>query len=309
MSTTILVDGNSIGYTEHYATKLRSGTMETQAVFGFIRKMREMKVGYTGSTPIVLWDGRAQWRFDILPEYKGNRDSDAKKIAIKQAYAEQRPYMARALEHLGIRQMTAMDSEADDMAGYLVKKLTVDPNRRVILLTGDHDWYQLARENVIIRDNLDASKIVKHTNFLDKTGYKTPLAFLEGKALQGDSSDNIPGIEMLGDGTAQLLLAQWGSMHSFFKAVDSGAYKPKERASKTAKTVHPEQALASRAGRAAFLRNLKLMQLINVAPPNPATVKVITGKLDRTKFAEVCEELAFSSILNKLDEFLQPFSI
>ena len=307
-TTTILVDGNSIGYTEHYATKLRSGDLETQAVFGFVRKMREMRVGYPSGKPIVLWDGRAQWRYDLWPQYKSNREADKKKMAIRERYVEQRPYIARALEHLGVTQMTGLDCEADDLAGYLVKSITEqNPTHKIVLLTGDHDWYQLVRDNVIVRDNLEPDKIIKHTNLLDKTGYKTALAFLEGKALQGDGSDTIPGIEKLGDGTAQLLLAEWGSMSNFFKAVDSGSYTPKARKDVNAKTIHPEQALASRAGREIFHRNLKLMQLIKVAKPPAGSVKLIKGRPDKAKFAEVCEELAFASILKNLDAFFLPF--
>lgn len=307
MSTTILVDGNSVGYTEHYATKLKSGDLETQAIFGYIRRMRDMRQGYPGCTPVVLWDGRAQWRFDLHPNYKSDRDSDAKKIEFRRSYAEQKPYIIRALQHLGVRQMTASGHEADDMAGYLTKKLLVKPDNRVVLYTGDHDWYQLVQEGVTLRDPKDIAFYLNDRDFLNKTGYKTPLAFLEGKALQGDSSDCIPPVGGLGKDTAPVFLATWGSVHNFLKAVDSGAYTPAVRKAKGAKTLHPEQNLASRAGREAFLRNLKLMQLMNVAPPKPADVRVITGLPDKAKFAELCEELAFFSVLRELDTFFQPF--
>lgn len=302
-----IVDGNSVGYAEHYATKLKSGELETQAVFGFIRKMRELKTGYPGCRPLVLWDGRAQWRFDLWPQYKSNRDNDPKKAKIKEAYVAQRPFIARAIEHLGIRQLTALDAEADDMAGHLTNRLAANPEVKVVLFTGDHDWIQLIRENVVWRDVKDPANLIKPANLLDKTGYKTPLAFLEGKCLQGDTSDVIPGVGGIGEGTAPQFLAQWGSVGSFLKAVDSGAYVPAKRKAKNAKTPHPEEFLASRDGRAAFLRNLKLMQLLNVAQPDPARVKVVPGALDRDKFAALCEELAFFSILKDLDNWLAPF--
>ena len=73
-----LIDGNSVGHAAHRATKLRSGDMETQAVFGMLRSIRDMKVERPNFEPIVLWDGRAQWRFDLHPEYKSNRDNDPK---------------------------------------------------------------------------------------------------------------------------------------------------------------------------------------------------------------------------------------
>lgn len=309
MSTTILVDGNSVGYAEHYATKLKSGELETQAIFGFIQKARTWRTGYPTATPVVLWDGRAQWRFDLWPLYKSNRDNDPKKLKFKEAYVAQRPYIARALQHLGVRQMTAASHEADDMAGYLTAKLKVKPENRVILWTGDHDWIQLVDENVVWRDARDGTNYVTIKTLLDKTGYKTPMAFLEGKVLEGDTSDVIPGVGGLGEGTAPTFLAEWGSVHNFLKAVDAGTYTPAARKSKNAKTPHPEQNLASRAGRTTFLRNLKLMQLLSVKAPPPGDVKVINSKPNKDEFAKLAEELAFFSILRDLDNFFKPFEL
>jgi 5'-3' exonuclease len=202
-----------------------------------------------------------------------------------------------------------MSHEADDMAGLLTKKLSANPANRIVLLSGDHDWIQLVRPGVTWRDARDATNYVTMDNLFDKTGYKTPLAFLEGKALQGDSSDVIPPVSYrgIGKGTAPQFLAQWGSVMAFFKAVDSGAYVPKTRADPNAQTVHPEQALASLEGRKAFARNLKLMQLLNVAVPAPADVRLVPGKLDRERFRELCDELAFLSITKDFDNFLSAF--
>lgn len=42
------------------------------------------------------------------------------------------------------------------MAGYLVNRLTkANPDNKVVVHTGDHDWYQLIRENVVLRDTRD----------------------------------------------------------------------------------------------------------------------------------------------------------
>lgn len=307
-AVTVLVDANNIGYTEHYATKLRSGGLETQAVFGFIRKMREIRQQYQGCKIVVLWDGRAQWRFDLVPSYKSNRDNDPKKLAIKEAYVAQRPYIARALQHLGITQFTCSVAEADDMAGFLSRKITADnPNNLVVLLSGDHDWWSLVNDRVIVRDPADSATLITAANFEEKSGYSSPIAFLQGKALQGDPSDVIPGIEGLGPGTAKKLLAKWGSVPAFFQAVDSGAYAPASRKSEDAKSLHPEQILASPEGRKLFVRNMKMMALANAPKPDPQTVQYNPGKLDRQAFENLCQELAFFSLLKDMDNFISPF--
>lgn len=336
MSKTNIIDGNSIGHAAHRATKLTSGTLQTQAIYGFIRTMRDMKVEHPDFTQLVLWDGKAQWRYDMHPAYKSNRDNDPKKVEERAHYVAQRPYIARCLEHLGIRQMTAMKHEADDMAGYMVAKLTEQPGNEVLLSTGDQDWLQLLRPGVTWRDHRDDSKIITLDNLMDKTGYASPYAFLEGKCLQGDGSDVISGVGGIGEDTAPLFLAEFGSVREFWRRCDSGEFVPKykyhrnlwqgcspytkeeweaqwvfagdasdtkayEKARKKHMDAWPGQ------GRTLFARNLRLMQLLKVTPPDKKDVVVVPGKFDADKFAEVCEELAFVSILRNLDHFLKPF--
>ena len=294
----LLIDANSIGYACHYATKLHSGGMETQAIFGFIRTMRELRVTYPDHTPIVLWDGRAEWRFNFCPTYKSNRDNDPKKVAIKEAYQKQVPFIKQLLAPLGIRQMRVATHEADDMAGYLVTELSKKPDSEIVLISGDEDWLQLVRPGVSWRDMRDDAKIVNFNNFFDKTAYKTPLAFLEGKCLQGDSSDVISGVGRIGEVGALELLATFGSVSNFWRQCADGSYKPKTKALLN---------LYEGEGRALYRRNFQMMQLLRVAKPAPEAVFIDKGALNKDQFHDLCAELAFSSITKHIDNFFKPF--
>lgn len=299
MSKTLLIDGNSIGYCSHHATKLSSGGMETQAIFGFIKTMRELRQEYPGHKPMVLWDGKAQWRYDIHPEYKSNRTDDPKKVKVKEAYVAQRPYIARALDALGVRQLTAATHEADDLAGYFVSELTKKGGTdEIVLITGDRDWIQLVRKGVVWRDLRSDDRVVTTKTLMDKTGFISPFTFLEGKCLQGDTSDCIPGVGGIGEKGAPEFLAEFGSVRNFWTQVDSGTFDPVKKA---------HIRLASEEGRRAFGRNFRLMQLLRVPAPKRSDMDLRLGKFDKEKFAEVCEELAFVSILRTLDHFVQPF--
>ncbi len=294
----LIIDANSVGYSCHYATKLHSGGMETQAIFGFIKTMRELRVTYPDATPIVLWDGRAEWRFQLCPTYKSNRDNDPKKVAIKEAYKKQVPFIKALVEPLGLRQMLVRTHEADDMAGYLVRELTKTPGNEVVLISGDQDWLQLVRPGVTWRDMRDDAKIINHANFFDKTAYKTPLAFLEGKCLQGDSSDVISGVGGIGEKGAIDLLATFGSVSNFWQQCADGTYKPTKKALIS---------LYEGEGRALYRRNVQMMQLLKVAKPEKEAVQVTKGALDKDKFHDLCAELAFSSITKNIDHFIKPF--
>lgn len=295
----LIVDGNSVGYASHHATKLHSGDMETQAIFGVLKTMRELRVTYPEHTPLVLWDGRAQWRYDLVPEYKSNRRDDPKKLAVKAAYEAQGPYIKDALFTLGVRQLRATTHEADDLAGYFVKNLSEKEGfEEIVLITGDRDWLQLVRPGVTWRDMRDDSRIIHSGNFFDKTGYKTPLAFLEGKCLQGDTSDCISGVGGIGEKGAPEFLAEFGSVRGFWHRCDIGDFKPTKKA-------HVN--LAQGEGRAIFGRNLKAMQLLKVPKPAPEAIESRTGRLTKEGFQDICEELAFASITRNIDHFIKPF--
>ncbi|MDY7537530.1 hypothetical protein RGU72_04595 [Undibacterium sp. 5I1] len=336
MSHTLLIDGNSIGYAAQSAVKLTSGGMETQAAFGIIKTVRELRQSYPKFTPLFLWDGRADWRFALHPAYKSNRDSDPEKVRNKEAYAKMRPYIARLLRHLGVRQMTATFHEADDLAGYFVQKLSSDPENQIGLITGDRDWLQLVRKNVFWRDMRDDSRLITAKNFYDKTGCKTPFAFLETKILEGDTSDVISGVGGIGATGAPEFIAEFGSVREFWRRCDSGEFVPKYKNHKNlwqgtspitleehmgqfpandgsvdekvyAKSQKKHRDAWIGQGRSIYKRNFQLMQLLRVTPPEKKDTQVDPGKFDVRAFASVCEELAFTSILRNLDEFTSFF--
>lgn len=336
MANTLLIDANSIGYAAQGAPKLTSGGMQTQAAFGFLKTMRSLRVVYPEYTPVILWDGKADWRFKLHPEYKSNRDTDPQKVAEREAYSKMRPYIARALTHLGVRQMTAAHHEADDMAGHLVRKLSADPSNSIGLISGDQDWLQLVRRNVFWRDMRDDSKLITANNFYDKTGCRTPFAFLESKILQGDTSDVVSGVGGIGEKGAPEFLAEFGSVREFWRRCDSGEFVPKLLAHKRLwKGISPftkEEWVAQQVlpavcrtekedaklkkqwldawpgqGRSIYKRNFQLMQLLKVEPPKKEDVRLDLGKFDQDAFAEICGELAFVSITKSLDAFTNLF--
>ena len=89
----ILVDANSVGYTNHCSASLSYMGKPVQAIYGFINTMLMLRQQYPGGKIIVLWDSRANWRYDILPEYKSSRQSKAKpeQVAMREAYKAQIP--------------------------------------------------------------------------------------------------------------------------------------------------------------------------------------------------------------------------
>lgn len=298
MTTTLVIDGNALGYSNNYANKLSAGDQQTQAIFGTFKSIAALKRKFQHEEVLVLWDGRARWRYDLYPQYKSNRESTPEKKAEREAYKSQRPFIVEGLKALGLKQITVFNCEADDLAAYFSKKLTESPLNQVILVTGDKDWLQLVTEQVDWYDPI-RDEYVNHKRFPAFTGYGTSRAFVESKALQGDTSDTISGVGGVGEKRAKDLLDKYGSVIDFLKL---SADEVKDEC-KALRDFH-----ASKEGRANFVRNIRLMSLTNSASLIDFNDKeVIKGEADFEAFREVCQRFAFNSILVKFDEFISPF--
>lgn len=307
MTGFIIVDANSLGHAFHNSTKLTVGDFQTQAIFGVVKAVRELMTSMPDRRLLVLWDGRAEWRKEIYPDYKGNRKAvTAEQAKDKEAYKKQVPILQAALERLGVEQKLNYGAEADDLAGFLVPRV-VASGHHVLLQTGDRDWLQMVGPKVVWNDPRSEGRTVTHDIFIEKTGYSDPTAFLDGKAIQGDSSDNIEGIPGIGETTAANLLAEFGSVQRFLSMVDAGTYTPKKRKSKSATSKHPEEVLASPEGRAIYERNIKLMDLLKVPAPDPAKMHKFNRFFDPDGFKAICTKLAFISILKDFNNFVRPF--
>ncbi len=291
-----ILDGNALGNAHHAATRLSFKGMQTQAVYGYVRMMREMLVTGAQHSFLVLWDGRAKRRFELLPTYKIDREQrleDPVQLAQKNAYRAQVPVIRKALTLLGFDQLVAPDFEADDIAGLLVKR---HPTIKKRLITGDGDWLQLIDDNCEWYDPRKDGKRVTHATFHESTGYFTPTEFLQGKALQGDTSDSIPGVGGIGEKGAALLLAEHRSVEAFFAKVDAGWVPTGKKLREFAAT-----------GRQIFERNMQLMDLRDPDIPK-GVIQITEGFFEPEKFHTLCSRLGFASITRSFSEWIKPFN-
>ena len=308
----LIIDGNSLGYYhQQQPKKLHSGDMETQAVFGFIYNMRRY-ASLMKALPIVLWDGFSDARRDFYPEYKANRDDNPEMTKMKEGFAIQKPFIKKALTALGVDQITALDGEADDLAGILKKRYVANKDiEHVYLLTADSDWIQLVDEKVTwisLREDAKHKRITIEA-FSELTGYPHQRGFLEGKALQGDKSDNIQQVGGIGEKGAMDLINEYGSMVTLVKGICDGSIVIDKGRNKTAVNNLAKNAFNEKTGcrmLEAFMRNIKLMDLIDTKFP-PQKLEVIRGEQNLAAFKQICMQLNFQSIMSDLEVFIVPF--
>lgn len=300
----VLIDGNSLGHFANNGRKLSLGEMEVGAIYNFLRAMRNFCALYNQFTPIVLWDG-ASWRKQVSADYKADRESTETKaqrfIAQRRdAYQQQVPKIRAALRLLGVNQLFANNMEADDLAAILVDLYT-RKGSSVLLLTGDQDWLQLVGPGVVWKDFIK-NRMVTHKTFEEFTGFKTPRAFVEGKALMGDAGDGVPGVGGVGAKGAQEFLAKYGSFNDFLNQALLEKTIDVEKLPKKYRALIEDEQKAIR-----FQGNLELVDLRTPVRPAPEGMSLDKGAPDRERFKEFCDELLFQSITQNLDDWLCVF--
>ena len=303
MHERILVDANSLGHAAHQGTVLKVGDQETQAIFGVIKAARNFKMEYPGASLNFLWDGYS-WRKKVSTEYKANRTSNAKLAEAAARYKTQVPIIKNALNLLGIPQVTAANLEADDLAGILSRRY-VKAGEFVRMVSGDRDWWQLVQENCIWEDHR-TDKIVTFRNFPEHSGYSDVTKFIQSKALQGDTSDNLKGVGMIGEKKATDLIEIWGSVQWFLADPDREGTWGSKRDGKMPKAFNDFAAMEERIGK--FYENMRLMSLQDGCIPAPENLQIDKGELNRDGFKQLCQELGFVSIYsNGFDQWIKPF--
>jgi DNA polymerase-1 len=298
MTLSILLDANAMGHADHHGTKLSVGSLQTQSVFGAVRRIRDLAFAYPAADITVLWDGKAVFRYEIFPKYKANRVAkDDADVAEKQTYHTQVPLIRAAYAALGMRQIIPDNLEADDLGGYLARRIS--KVNKVLLVTGDSDWLQLVNENTTWLDPRGPGKKITLENFHDQTGYFSPQEYFQGKAMIGDSADGIPPVGGIGKKGAAEFMAKFRSVEAFWAQCDAGTFTP------------PSSTLSKLwkgTTRDNYERNIKLMTLGEDQDRiKAAKLTVIHEPLNEDKFRMICEKLCFMSITKHFDDYMAPF--
>ena len=217
----VLIDGKSIFYRGYYAMPNLS-TQEgipTGGVYGFatlsLEVIKRLKPDYVA----VAWDKpktNIRKRLALYPDYKAGRKS-----APADFYA-QIPILHELLDSLGWPLYELDDYEADDIIAGLAKKADAEGNIETFIITSDMDALQCLSNHTkayLLKKGLSNIEEFHPESFEKKYGLKTEQ-FLDLKALQGDMSDNIPGVPGIGIKTATELLQKYQTLDGIYENIE-----------------------------------------------------------------------------------------
>ena len=200
MIKTLLVDGDNlfkIGF--HGAKDVYNDGAHVGGVFHFVNILRKFLEEHNHDKVVVFWDGdsNSSIRKSIYPPYKANRRQDMNEYKYE-SYLYQKSRVKQYLEEVFVRQVEMVSNEADDLIAYYCK---ISKDEDIIIFSADKDLTQLISERVTIYSPI-SKQYFKNGDMITINKVDIPhYNVLLTKIFTGDKSDNISGIEGLGEKT------------------------------------------------------------------------------------------------------------
>ena len=234
MKKIVLIDGNSILNRAFYGimgNKMLTTPdgKYTNAVYGFLAILFKVLEDIEPEYLMVTFDLKAPTaRHKLYDGYKATRKGMPNELA------EQMPILKDILKSMNIKVIEKEGYEADDVLGTMAKRAEKD-GFDVTIVSGDRDTFQLTSNRVKVRiPHTKMGKTETETfgreEVLKKYGV-TPKQLIEVKGLQGDTSDNIPGVPGIGEKTALELVKKYKTIDGIYEVIEKGEddLKPKAR--------------------------------------------------------------------------------
>ena len=291
MEKLVLIDGNSIMNRAFYGimgSKMlttKDGKY-TNAIYGFLAIMFKILDDIKPQYLAVAFDLKGPTaRHELYKEYKANRHGMPEELA------EQMPVIKEILKAMNIDVIEKQGYEGDDILGTLAK-YGEKQGLEVTILSGDRDTFQLASDHITIRiprtkagktetDDYNRKKV------LEEYGIE-PEQLIEVKALQGDASDNIPGVPGVGPKTAISLIQRYGTVDELYRKIENGEddLKGKQR-----------ENIVNNKDMAEISR--KLGEINTNVPIEDTLEQIKLEEWDKPKVLEIFEELRFNRYIDK----------
>lgn len=224
-----LLDAYALIFRGYYAfiknPRINSKGMDTSAIMGFMNSLMDVIKREKPDHLAVAFDkGGSDFRNQMFPDYKANRDAtpEAIKIAV--------PYIQEILKAMHIPIMEKAGFEADDLIGTLAKQAEKE-GFQVFMVTPDKDFAQLVSENIFMYRPARMGNGIEIWGIPEvqaKFEVQDPLQVIDFLGMMGDAVDNIPGLPGVGEKTAKKFLAEYGSMEKLLESTHELKGKMKE---------------------------------------------------------------------------------
>lgn len=280
-----LLDAYALIYRAHFAftknPRINSKGRNTSVPFGFTNTLLEVLQKQKPTHIAVCFDTAAPtFRDEIFEAYKATRQETPEDIR----YGI--PIVKDIIKGFNIPIIEMDGFEADDVIGTLATRAAKE-GFEVYMMTPDKDFGQLVKENVFLYKPAymgNAVDVMGIPEVCEKWDIDNVSQVIDMLGLQGDTSDNIPGIPGIGPKTASVLLKKYGDVENIIKHAHELKGKQKERVEEFG-----EQAILSK----------KLATIITDVPIEFDEEKLKYTTLNEEELRPIFEELEFRAIMTR----------
>jgi len=284
--TLLVIDGHSLAFRAFYALPVDSfqnrDGQHTNAIHGFLSMLILLLQNEKPTHLAVAFDiSRYSFRTREYPEYKGTRGETPPE------FVGQVPLLEEALKAMGVTTISKEDYEADDILATLAVQ-GAEQGFRVLVVSGDRDAIQMVTPDVtLLYPNARGVSELKRYDreaVLERYGIE-PEQYPDVAALVGETSDNLIGIDKVGEKTAVKWILQYGSLDGVLEHADE------------IKGVVGEK-LREQSDRA--VRNRKLNHLLTDVDLPVGPADLLRRPIDMTAVREVFDKLQFKTLLERV---------
>ena len=226
---TLLVDASSLIYRAFFAVpdtvRAPDGT-QVNAAHGFLDMLGLLAVAYKPKFLVAALDDdwRPQWRVDLIDSYKTHRVA-ADDAEVLPSPEDQIDLIVEVLGLAGVATSGAEGFEAEDVIGALAPRAPGD----VAIVSGDRDLFQLVRDPKVrvLYPKRGVSDLAVIDEGEIERRYGIPgTRYFDFAVLRGDPSDGLPGVRGIGEKTAGMLIAKYGSLDAVVEAANGATGGP-----------------------------------------------------------------------------------
>jgi DNA polymerase-1 len=213
-SRLVLVDGSSYLYRAFHALPPLNNSQgePTGAIYGVIAMLRKLQKEVHPSTIAVIFDSPTPtFRHQLYPAYKANR------LKMPEELQKQVSTLYAIIRAMGLPLINIAGVEADDIIGTLTQQAK-QAGMQVLISTSDKDFAQLVDENVHLVNTMTGT-VMDPAGIINRFGVE-PCQIIDYLTLIGDTSDNVPGVPMVGPKTAVKWLTQYQTLEQLLENAD-----------------------------------------------------------------------------------------